>query len=219
MIQLRLHGIKYICTKQRLINRQRFLFHEVQGKNPLRCIDNLKQEHQRIKSTMQSFANMIEKMDHVETVTTHVSMDHWFDLKNFVKFCREYNAHHHEKEEVLYNKAEKNTNENQKFIQIKHFHDHAHDLYLLMDKHSDNELDSDPLIDMHEITLQSKKLMNMLEKHMYEEDHKIYDAVIHVLDEQIMEDLSQTLEEIDEKKKDKIQEMETISDQLQRKYK
>ena len=186
-------------------------------------MESLKKEHVRITATMQSFERMLDRVQKDAKETNTVSQQYLNDLNGFIKFCRGYSMHHHNKEELMFDVAK--SKENAPLLQdtVKE-HDKGRELYQLMQNYSDDmskksNKDRDDVNNLDNVIIPSKTYIHLLYDHIEKEDCIIYPTCEFKLDESEMEQLSQKFDDLDYQNADVINAMEFLSDELNEKYK
>eukprot|EP01084_Bolivina_argentea_P240551 404085_1 len=191
-------------------------FTTTKTKDPLRCIDRLKEEHSVIGATMQAFEIFL---DHMQSESKNKNMlDHASDLNKFIAFCREYNMHHHTKEEIMFNKVQSKEKElgNDTILSniedLQDYHEFAGSyLYRLFDNTAGN-------MNIDQVVMPSRSFIQRLFTHMREENANVYPGISAKLSPQEMEELSAEFDIVDEENRQKIEEIEAIANELCAKY-
>eukprot|EP01084_Bolivina_argentea_P075281 136477_1 len=196
----------------------RFIFRQ----NPLRCIVSLKNEHIRIKSTIQSFERLLDKMQSESHPTNTVSKEHLRDLESFLKFCKLYNGvYHMSKEHILCKHAETIPNLSSKLLyDIESDHRSGQNLYELMEMRSGyiSEAIEDKVNLLDNVMIPCKSHIKLLYDHITKEDTMLFVEIINNSSESEMEKISRSLDKCDSQNHEVINAMEVLSDELMSKY-
>eukprot|EP01084_Bolivina_argentea_P036611 67698_1 len=194
-------------------------------KNPFRCIDLLRNEHTRIKLTMQSFEKLLDKIQYQSHSTNTVSEQHIIDLNRFLHFCRTYHTYHHNKEEIMYEHTYHHINRKDPFSvnyitlnEIENDHTYGRNLYQLIEKTSNSVSDENEPTSIDDMIIPSKSFIHLLYDHMLKEENILYPKIMVELNQSEMEQISEKLESSDKENTDDINAMELLSDELIEKY-
>eukprot|EP01084_Bolivina_argentea_P129555 228799_1 len=174
------------------------------GHNPLRCIASLKQEHIRIKSTMQSFDKLLDKMQYESHAANIVSKEHLKDMQKFLRFNQLYCGQHVMKEDIL----------------CKHVSssDSKLDQWDMKSEYIFDTDGQDKVNKSDNVMIPSKSHIHELYDHMTKEDTVLFPEIIINLNESEMEQISKSFDQCDNKNFTVINAMEILSDHLISKY-
>eukprot|EP01083_Nonionella_stella_P001425 4109_1 len=193
------------------------------AKNPLRCVYALNDDHIRIRSTVQAFDRMLDKISVDPTDDAKIPSHYLEDVKLFMEFTQNYcKAYHEAREEILYNKVLQKNGLFFDFDQLENktqdIIDDLEDDHLYVAQVYQHMLEGVKTKDKDAFMVSSKSFVHLFRDHMAEEDRLIYPKCIQNLSEHELEQISQIFDDVDETNDDMLNRMLFISDELQNKY-